>query len=53
MFLLFICLEVENNEDSQSLYLLYDWPDYHGKSLVSADNRSVLDPEAVEIQGQM
>ena len=53
VFLLFICLEVESNEDSQSLYLLYDWPDYHGKSLVSADNRSVLDPEAVEIQGQM
>ena len=54
MFLLFICLEVENNEDSQNLYLLYNWPDYHGKSLISADNRNVLAPGAdLEIQGQM
>lgn len=53
MFLLFICLEVENNEDSQRLYLLHDCPGYHGKSLISADNRNVLDPGAVEIQGQM
>ena len=54
MFLLFICLEVENNEDSQNLYLLYNWPAYHGKSLISADNRNVLDPGAdLEIQGQM
>lgn len=52
MFLLFVCLEVENNEDSQNLYLLFNWPDYHGKSLISADNRNVLDPGAdLKIQG--